>query len=373
MDGVERLTSHGAIELVVVGDSVAHQLFVSLHYLALELNKRLQGQPSLSVRFHTLQMIPESESEMNAWMETDLLSARRPGGPSSTMILLVSLGLWYNLKCSSMLRCFFNDPTPSIREMLERQLPIPEEDSSSWLSPEKNATRRSSWVANSELTYGRGPGYIEVGHIYGNRKSHFMTAAVSPEQVYAQDMLRLFRALERRRHQLSDHMFWIGTVPQHYYELGTFVFENHNSPIWNREEVQIWRANLIAKSKAHAPAQHGGSRCLVMDKNLDNAFAPCLMPRNSTLFSWRAEVSRKVHTLFSDANPGSAVKAILAVGPLLERPLDHGGSRQKSGSDCTHYCSGSEGWNEYVRTVLTAVIAHGKPAREKHKAKIGLT
>ena len=314
----------------LIGDSVTEQIGADFVRALAMTNSSGPQLPVFSTKYN--QMLPDTDAEMVSRFEhgspemgTAFFNRQRPahtnvtpeatsrhhGEANSSVtaeghagILVYNVGLWYNLACLSDEVCSFDERHVDYALATWRE----------------GGVIQSCWQDGSDdggggsTVWGEQTQPRDTTTIFNNREKRPLS--VAPERCFANHVLRLALWTEANRAQLPRHIFWLDSTPQHHPGAGVFRGDAHTKP-----------------RGVHA-----------------NGCAPPAAA-SQQWWHWREIVSRRIWHAVSPSTPFFHASR----GPLKDRGQDH------RLYDCTHFCEESEGWNEHVASVLTALVAATVP------------
>jgi len=284
------------VPLFFVGDSALHHLFFSVLQVA-----QLSGFSTSSMDLYKWRCFGRSDRELLYLFETfgssffrSLSDAEKHPEPAAG-VLFINIGLWYNLYCTSEVDCSFEDSVGKLLNALGRG------DES---------------VLQVSVRHETKPNNVTID---GWRESVCDRIEGPGDMLYAKDLLRLARFVQRNRKRLPAQIVWVDSTPQHFGVAGTF-------------------STFALKSAAQ------------------RRVPPCQRPLTDRFMAWRNQMALHVWSAISPSTLFVRTKEL-----FMDRFEDHSGMFDSTVfQDCTHYCLYSKTWHEYVSTVLTALLADGR-------------
>jgi len=303
---VQSLMRH-RMRLFFVGDSLMRGLFETVKRLM-----QMNSDAPLPV-FYPWKCPGPTDIELSCRFEvggSDFLrshaEAERDPRPAAG-VLIINFGMHYNLLCTRA-NCSFKDPVPMLLDALRRGDEIA-------LKTGLRSERQVSHHCPSRANFDK---WSEAVCFSQQQRAVLRQHPDLPEVQYGKDLIRLVRFLQRNRKRLPEQIVWVDSSVQHFKLVGTF---------------------------------HTGF-----------AFRGCSKAPRGGHNAWRNKVALRI---MRAAEVSSSLTVVPMEELLLSRHEDHSffmrnGTRQQ---ECTHWCSGSSTWYEYVSWVLTVVLADGRSKR----------
>merc|ERR1712008_179186 len=146
----------------------------------------------------------------------------RTGKQLEPGVLVLNLGIRYDLRCFSERNCSFSDPVPALLDALQRgnkrafEIELNPKESKLQLLKDFNSRREAICSLRNNVT-GTEP----------------------PERAYAKDLIRLALFVERYRTRLPALVVWLDTTPQHFRGSGTYPLTSKQQDISKWKKVHM--------------------------------------------------------------------------------------------------------------------------------------
>lgn len=220
-------------------------------------------------------------------------------------MLILNSGLWYNLNCTTTVSCNFKNPVQPLLDAL------------------KSGDEAALKVRERPQKVALGKPIDDVGGPIICKARMNVLGPDPPEVDYAKDLIRVARFVERHRSRLPAQVVWLDTTVQHFKGPGTYPY---------RLVQQTGDINAM--------------------KRIDVTGPDCQMPLTDEFLGWQNQIARRI---WGEVSPSTLIVRTQEL--LATRPEDHSWLTKQ---DCTHWCQASSTFNEYVSTVLTAILVDGR-------------